>query len=109
MVLGYQCHLIENADATPPHLDVMVHLGSSGGLHGSLQFFAIGLRSLFSSVVSPLTSLFTVGGPSSHIDILFLTTFGGFSVRFRSSWLAWAPLWTHPAPDLLKCQKNCEK
>ena len=59
--------------------------------------------------VSPLTSLFTVGGPSSHIDVFFLSKFGGFSVRFRSSWLAWAPLWTHPAPDLLKFRKLCEK
>ena len=41
---------IENAHATPPHLDVIVHLGSSSGMHGSLQFFAFGLRSLFSSV-----------------------------------------------------------
>ena len=41
---------IENAHATPPHLDVILHLGSSGGMHGSLQFFAFGLRSLFSSV-----------------------------------------------------------
>ena len=41
---------IENADATLPHLEVLLHLGSSGGVHGSLQFFAFGLRSLFSSV-----------------------------------------------------------
>ena len=41
---------IENADATPPHLEVILHLGSSDGLHGSLQFFAFGLRSLFSSI-----------------------------------------------------------
>ena len=59
--------------------------------------------------VSPLTSLFTVGGPSSHIGICFLSNFSGFNVHFRSSWLAWAPLWTHPAPDLLKCRKLCEK
>ena len=92
---------IENAHATPPHLDVILHLGSSGGMHGSLQFFAFGLRSLFSSV-----ECFPTHPP---IHSCFLDNFGGFSVHFRSSWLAWAPLWTHPAPDLIKCRKLCEK
>jgi hypothetical protein len=40
--------LIENADATPPHLDVLLRLGGSLGVRGSLQFFALGLLSLFS-------------------------------------------------------------
>ena len=39
---------IENADATPPHLNVLVRLCGSLGVHGSLQFFALGLLSLFS-------------------------------------------------------------
>ena len=34
--------LIENADATPPHLDVFVRLGSSSDLPGSLQFLCKG-------------------------------------------------------------------
>ena len=38
----------ENADATPPHLDVLLRLGGSLWLHGPLQFFAFGLLSLFS-------------------------------------------------------------
>ena len=46
----YKDFFSENAHATPPHLDVILHLGSSGGMHGSLQFFAFGLRSLFASV-----------------------------------------------------------
>ena len=33
--------LIENADATPPHLDVLVRLGDSVVLHGSLQFLCV--------------------------------------------------------------------
>ena len=94
-------YIYENAHATPPHLDVILHLGSSGGMHGSLQFFAFGLRSLFSSV-----ECFPTHPP---IHSCFLDNFGGFSVHFRSSWLAWAPLWTHPAPDLLKCWKLSEK
>jgi len=36
---------IENADATPPHLKFFLRLGSSDGVHGSLQFFAMGLFS----------------------------------------------------------------
>ena len=36
---------IENADATPPHLEVTLRLGSSDGVQGSLQFFAFGLLS----------------------------------------------------------------
>ena len=39
---------IENADATPPHLDVLLRLDGSAGVHGSLQVFAFGLLSLFS-------------------------------------------------------------
>ena len=34
--------IIENADATPPHLDVFVRLGSSSDLPGSLQFLCKG-------------------------------------------------------------------
>ena len=49
---------IENADATPPHLEVILHFGSSGGVHGSLQFFAFGLLSLF--------SIFECCGPLRH-------------------------------------------
>ena len=33
--------LIENADATPPHLEVTLLLGSSDGVQSSLLFFAI--------------------------------------------------------------------
>ena len=33
--------IIENADATPPHLGVILRLVSSDGVHGSLQFFAV--------------------------------------------------------------------
>ena len=44
-----------------------------------------------------------------RIFVYVLLFFCGFSVHFRSSWLAWAPLWTHPAPDLLKCRKLSEK
>ena len=44
-----------------------------------------------------------------RIFVYVLLNFCGFSLHFRSSWLAWAPLWTHPAPDLLKCRKLCEK
>ena len=33
---------IENADATPPHLEVTLHLGSCNGVQGSCQFFAFG-------------------------------------------------------------------
>ena len=40
---------IENAHATPPHLEVLLRLGGSLLLHGSLHFFAFGLRSVFSS------------------------------------------------------------
>ena len=32
--------LIENADATPPHLEVTLRLVSSDGVRGSLQVFA---------------------------------------------------------------------
>ena len=35
--------VIENADATPPHLDVFLHLGCSGDLLGSLKFVCIDL------------------------------------------------------------------
>ena len=38
---------IEKADATPPHLEVFLRLGGSLRVHGSLQFFAFGLFSLF--------------------------------------------------------------
>ena len=38
--------IIENADATPPHLDVFVRLGSSVEMLCSLHFFALGLLSL---------------------------------------------------------------
>ena len=33
---------IENADATPPHLDVFLRLGSSADLPGFLQFLCKG-------------------------------------------------------------------
>ena len=36
---------IENADATPPHLGVILRLVSSDGMQGSLQVFAFGLFS----------------------------------------------------------------
>ena len=42
-------YILRTHDATPPHLDVLVRLGGSLGVHGSLQFFALGLLSLFSS------------------------------------------------------------
>ena len=48
--------VIENADATPPHLDVLVHLGDSVVVHGSLQFFASGLLSL--SLIFELCGVF---------------------------------------------------
>ena len=35
--------IIENADATPPHLDVLVRLGSSADLPGSLKFLCEGV------------------------------------------------------------------
>ncbi len=38
-------YLIENADATPPHLEVTLRLVRSDGVQGSLQFFAFGLFS----------------------------------------------------------------
>ena len=34
----YIIKILENADATPPHLDVFMRLGSSADLLGSLQF-----------------------------------------------------------------------
>ena len=37
---------IENADATPPHLDVIVRLGSSVEMLCYLHFFALGLLSV---------------------------------------------------------------
>ena len=40
-IVQFECH-IENADATPPHLNVFVRFGDSVALHGSLQFFAFG-------------------------------------------------------------------
>ncbi len=33
-----QEHIIENADATPPHLDVFARLGSSGDMLGFCSF-----------------------------------------------------------------------
>ena len=39
--------IIENADATPPHLEVTLRLVSSAGMQGSLQVFAFGLFSCF--------------------------------------------------------------
>ena len=66
---------IENAYATPPHLEVLLRLGGSRLLHGSLRLgCAVCFRLLN---VSPLSSLFTVGGPSSHIDASFLVNFDG--------------------------------
>ena len=41
--------VIENADAAPPHLKDLLRLCVSLGVHGSLQFFALGLLSLLSS------------------------------------------------------------
>ena len=35
--------VVENADATPPHLNVFLHLGCSGDLLGSLKFVCIDL------------------------------------------------------------------
>ena len=46
--------VIENADATPPHLDVILRLGSSVGMHGSLQFFALGCSACFSEGICVL-------------------------------------------------------
>ena len=34
-------YIIENADATPPHLEVILRLVSSGVMQGSLQVFAV--------------------------------------------------------------------
>ena len=48
---GFENHCqiiyIENADATPPHLEVTLRLVSSDGVQGSLQVFAFGLFSCF--------------------------------------------------------------
>ena len=44
---------IENAHATPPHLDVFVRLGCSVEMLCSLQFFAIGLN-ICSQSVDPM-------------------------------------------------------
>ena len=62
--------LIESADATPPHLDVLLRLGGSLGMHGSLQFFAFGLLSLFSflSVAGLLLETMLVSGHRFSID-----------------------------------------
>ena len=45
ILLSY--YLIENADATPPHLEVALRLASSDAVQGFLQFFALGLLSGF--------------------------------------------------------------
>ena len=50
LVINSTNYNIGIADATPPHLDVMLRLGGSLRVHGSLQFFAFGLFSLFSTV-----------------------------------------------------------
>ena len=39
--------IIENADATPPHLPVTLRLVRSDGVQGSLQVFAFGLLRRF--------------------------------------------------------------
>ena len=44
---------IENADATPPHLDVFMRLGSSADLHGSLQDLCKGGAQLMHEHTSP--------------------------------------------------------
>ncbi len=41
--LNYQATFIENADVTPPHLDVSLRLGGSAEMLCSLRFFALGL------------------------------------------------------------------
>ena len=42
-----------------------------------------------------------LGAPGSH--------FGCLGGHFRSSWLPWSPLWTHPAPHRLKYLNLWEK
>ena len=53
-------YVIENADATLPHLYVLWRLGSSDGVQGSLQFFAFGFSRNLSPVHFPRTNLNTV-------------------------------------------------
>ena len=62
-ILGF----IENADATPPHLDVFLHLGCSGDLLGTLQFLCIGvaLSDLFCPALPLVFVLLTPGSPGN--------------------------------------------
>ena len=106
--------IIENADATPPHLDVFVRLGSSVGVHGSLQFFAFGLLSLFhldvfvrlgSSVGmlcvcgflrSGCTAVCCVLSTAEHFGSVF-GAWGPISAHFGALEGAWGALWARYA------------
>ena len=44
--------ILGTLDAIPPHLNVLLRLGGSLGVHGSLQFLAFGLLSWFSTLFS---------------------------------------------------------
>ena len=41
--------IMENADATPPHLDVLLRLGSSGDMLGFCSYSATGSRAIFTT------------------------------------------------------------
>ena len=90
--------VIENADATPPHLDVLLRLGGSLAVHGSLQFFAFGfgllryqeggdqfLRLGNSGDMFGFCSSSVPGSPEIAILGYIVCHFGSFVGHFRSS------------------------
>ena len=84
MRLYYYISFIENADATPPHLDVLLRLGSSVDMLGLWNSFATG------------SSVFCMW---SWTLVAVLMHVGCLEGIFGVFWGMWRPLWEALAPS----------
>ena len=68
----YYYYTIENADATPPHLEVTLRLVRSDGVQGSLQFFAFWVAQLI-FVNYTCAHVYSLKGPEAQPSLVMKT------------------------------------
>ena len=95
---------IENAHATPPHLDVILHLGSSGGVHGSFAVICVWVAQFVFvySILGDVGDILDAWGVSGHL-------FGPFRMSWASLGGLGAALGSHLQSEEKKLQKMSER
>ena len=95
---------IENTHATPPHLDVILHLGSSGGVHGSFAVICVWVAQFVFvySILGDVGDILDAWGVSGHL-------FGPFRMSWASLGGLGAALGSHLQSEEKKAAKNDRK